>query len=110
MGFVKGLICGAALMYFLDPDRGRSRRAFLRDKSLSYRNELARTRAGAWPTFAIAYRARWPRCAGPDAAAEWQGRKFRPRSDSRFPARHLDLQFGDGRPAATFVLRRFRDG
>lgn len=46
MGFVKGLICGAALMYFFDPDRGRSRRAYLRDKSLSYRNELARRSRG----------------------------------------------------------------
>jgi hypothetical protein len=46
MTFIKGVICGAALMYFLDPDRGRSRRAYVRDRSVRFRNELARRSRG----------------------------------------------------------------
>jgi hypothetical protein len=46
MRFIKGLIYGAALMYFFDPDRGRSRRAHIRDKALGFRNELGRRARG----------------------------------------------------------------
>jgi len=37
---------GAALMYLFDPDRGRTRRAYLRDKTVRLRNELGRRARG----------------------------------------------------------------
>jgi len=40
VGYIKGLMVGAALMYLFDPDRGRTRRAYLRDKTVRLRNEL----------------------------------------------------------------------
>jgi gas vesicle protein len=39
MMFVLGLGTGAALMYFLDPDRGRRRRALVRDQAVSFTND-----------------------------------------------------------------------
>lgn len=41
-----GVAAGAALMYFLDPDRGRTRRALLRDKVVGLSNDLGDAAAG----------------------------------------------------------------
>jgi hypothetical protein len=40
LGFVSGLGAGAALMYFLDPDRGARRRALIRDKVTHWNHQL----------------------------------------------------------------------
>jgi len=37
--FIKGIAIGAGFMYLFDPDRGRSRRALIRDKAVHYWNE-----------------------------------------------------------------------
>ena len=37
--FVCGAALGAAVMYFLDPQGGRRRRALVRDKAVSYANQ-----------------------------------------------------------------------
>ena len=36
-----GLGVGAVLMYFMDPDRGRSRRALARDKAVGLANDIS---------------------------------------------------------------------
>jgi hypothetical protein len=38
--FLAGLATGAALMYFLDPDRGGRRRALLRDQAVGISNDV----------------------------------------------------------------------
>jgi hypothetical protein len=42
-----GLGAGAALMYFMDPDRGRTRRALARDKALGLSNDARDRLSGA---------------------------------------------------------------
>jgi hypothetical protein len=42
-----GVAAGAALMYFFDPDRGRRRRALLRDKAVGMSNDLGEAATGA---------------------------------------------------------------
>ena len=44
--FVGGLAVGAAAMYMLDPDRGKSRRALVRDKATSYARKGIRAARG----------------------------------------------------------------
>ena len=39
MSWVCGFACGAAAVYFLDPVRGRARRALVRDKVSSWANQ-----------------------------------------------------------------------
>jgi hypothetical protein len=46
MMFLLGLGTGAALMYFLDPDRGRRRRALVRDQAVSLTNDARETIEG----------------------------------------------------------------
>ena len=41
--FLKGIGVGATLMYFLDPDRGKRRRALVRDKAIHTTNQLGKT-------------------------------------------------------------------
>ena len=38
--FLCGAALGAAVMYFLDPQGGRRRRAVVRDKAVSYANQV----------------------------------------------------------------------
>jgi len=45
---IAGLVLGAALMYFLDPDSGRRRRAFVREKSGRYAREARDRQAALW--------------------------------------------------------------
>lgn len=40
IGFLKGLGLGAGIMYFFDPDRGRRRRALVRDQAIATVNDL----------------------------------------------------------------------
>jgi hypothetical protein len=40
---VYGMAAGAALMYLFDPERGRSRRALLRDKMVGMSNDIGET-------------------------------------------------------------------
>ena len=40
MSFMKGLGLGAGIMYFFDPDRGRRRRALVRDQAIATINDL----------------------------------------------------------------------
>lgn len=54
---VAGAVLGAALMYLFDPDRGRQRRALLRDKAASGLNSV---RAAA----AVTQRDLWNRASG----------------------------------------------
>ena len=42
MIFVAGLATGAALMYFLDPERGRRRRALMMDQAVGLTNDARR--------------------------------------------------------------------
>lgn len=42
MMFLAGLGTGAALMYYLDPDRGRTRRALVRDQAVGLTNDASR--------------------------------------------------------------------
>ncbi len=44
--FLCGLGTGAALMYFLDPDRGRRRRALVRDKAVALSNDASEAISG----------------------------------------------------------------
>lgn len=37
--FIGGLIAGATIMYFLDPDRGARRRSLVRDKAVALKND-----------------------------------------------------------------------
>ena len=37
--FLAGIGTGAALMYFLDPDRGRGRRSYIRDQAVGLTND-----------------------------------------------------------------------
>jgi hyperosmotically inducible periplasmic protein len=46
LAFLLGLGFGAALMYFLDPDNGRRRRALVREKSAHYAREARDRQAG----------------------------------------------------------------
>lgn len=46
LALVLGLGLGAALMYFLDPDNGRRRRALVREKSVRYAREARDRQAG----------------------------------------------------------------
>jgi hyperosmotically inducible periplasmic protein len=46
LALILGLSLGAALMYFLDPDNGRRRRAFIREKSAHYAREARDRQAG----------------------------------------------------------------
>jgi hypothetical protein len=46
IGFVSGMLVGAAVVYLLDPDRGRRRRALLRDRLAHGANELEEV--GGW--------------------------------------------------------------
>ncbi len=39
--FISGSLLGAGLMYLFDPDRGRGRRAMLRDKTIGAYNDVA---------------------------------------------------------------------
>lgn len=41
--FLKGIGVGATLMYFLDPERGKRRRALVRDKAIHTTNQLGKT-------------------------------------------------------------------
>ena len=41
MNAIRSMIAGAGLMYLLDPERGRSRRARLRDKYMALTNDLS---------------------------------------------------------------------
>lgn len=43
LGTLAGLGAGAAVMYFMDPDRGRRRRALVRDKAVSAGNAFSET-------------------------------------------------------------------
>ena len=43
LSFIAGIGSGAAAMYFLDPDRGRRRRALIEDKVLHLKNEAGKT-------------------------------------------------------------------
>lgn len=43
IAFLAGVGTGVALMYFLDPDRGRRRRALLRDKAVGLGNDARQT-------------------------------------------------------------------
>ncbi len=43
IAFLAGVGTGAALMYFLDPDRGARRRALVRDKAVALGNDARRT-------------------------------------------------------------------
>jgi len=40
IGFLGALGAGAALMYFLDPERGRTRRALIRDKAAGLSHDV----------------------------------------------------------------------
>jgi gas vesicle protein len=42
-GTLAGIGAGAAVMYFMDPDRGRRRRALIRDKAVSAGNAFTET-------------------------------------------------------------------
>ena len=44
--FLCGLGTGAALMYFLDPNRGRRRRALVRDKAVALSNDASEAISG----------------------------------------------------------------
>jgi len=46
LALVLGLSLGAALMYFLDPDNGRRRRALVRERSARYAREARDRQAG----------------------------------------------------------------
>ena len=46
VAFLCGLGAGAALMYFLDPDRGRRRRALVRDKAVGLSNDASEAISG----------------------------------------------------------------
>jgi hyperosmotically inducible periplasmic protein len=46
LALILGLSLGAALMYFLDPDSGRRRRALVREKSAHYAREARHRQAG----------------------------------------------------------------
>lgn len=43
MMFLLGIGTGAALMYFLDPDRGRRRRSLVRDQAVALTNDARET-------------------------------------------------------------------
>ncbi|RIK79480.1 MAG: hypothetical protein DCC67_10440 [Planctomycetota bacterium] len=42
ISFLKGVCCGAGLMYFMDPERGRRRRSLLRDQCVHYCHKATR--------------------------------------------------------------------
>ena len=41
LGLLSGVGIGVALMYVLDPERGRTRRAMIRDKAVGLKNDLS---------------------------------------------------------------------
>ena len=41
VGFLVGLGTGVALMYFLDPEKGRRRRTLMRDKAVALSNDAS---------------------------------------------------------------------
>ena len=46
LAVIGGIGAGAAVMYFLDPDRGSTRRALVRDKALALKNDASFAIAG----------------------------------------------------------------
>ena len=46
LAILGGIGAGAAAMYFLDPDRGRTRRALVRDKAVGIKNDASQAISG----------------------------------------------------------------